>query len=359
MPQPRGFGVILAFLFVLPCCVAAQSPPPTDANNIAQIKSLYDSRRYDAVVDAVPESPNEPADLELYRGLALAQLQRWDEAKSAFQTGLVLHPRDARLMVELAGVLYRQKNFAQAKHFLRHALSIEPGDAYSNDFLGSIYFLEGNLEAALQYWNRAGKPRLADLSYVPEPAIDPLILDRAFSFARGEVWTRGQYLSTEARLGALDLFPLMQFDLQPQVPAPSAGAGSKDKTSDGSFNLVFRAQQRAPWTRNYLVGAFTFLRGLPFESVYPEFYDLDGAGLNSRSMLRWDDQKRRLTTELAAPLFDNPALRYRLYFDARDENWNITQTLLPASPANARFNLERIAAGAELHLIESGRGRWS
>lgn len=328
--------------------LAAQVTAPSDSaepNQITHVKSLYDSAQYDAVIQAVPESPDEPADLEFYRGLALAQLQRWDEAESAFQAGLVHHPRDARLMVELAGIFYHQKKFALAKHFLRRALSIEPADAYSNDFLASIYFLQGNLEAALKYWNRVSKPRLSDLSYSPAPALNPLILDRAFQFSRGSVWTRDVYLDTQARLGALNLFPLMRFDLQPQP--------------DGSFDLVFRAPQRAPWTRHVLVSTFALLRGLPFETAYPEFYNLNGSGLNSRSMLRWDDQKRRITTELAAPLFDDPALRYRVYFDARDENWNITQTLLPSTPANVRFNLERLSAGAELRFIESGRWQWS
>jgi hypothetical protein len=323
----------------------AQSSPPSASAKLAHIKKLYDSGQWNAVVQAVPVSPDEPADLELYRGLALAQLQRWDDAKTAFEAGLVHHRRDAPLMVELAGVFYHQKNLSQAKHFLRRALSIDPTDAYSNNFLASIYFLEGNLEAALKYWNRVGKPRLTDLAYSPEPSLNLLILDRAFDFSRGSVWTRSQFLSTEARLKALDLFPLMQFDLQPQP--------------NGSFDLVFRAPQRAPWTRNYLASAFSLLRGLPFETVYPAFCNVNGAGLNSVSLFRWDDQKRRISTELAAPFLDNPALRYRIYFDARDENWNIADTLVPTAPANARFNLERVAAGAELRFIESGRWQWS
>ncbi len=343
--KPRYLATIFALLIAIPACTAAQSPARSDANKVAQVKALYDSGQWAAVVQAVPESPDEPANLELYRGLALAQLHRWDEAKSTFEAGLVHHPRNARLMVELAGVFYQQKNFSHAKHFLRRALSIDSTDPYSNNFLASIYFLQGNLEAALKYWNRVGKPRLADLTYSPEPSLDPLILDRAFDFSRGSVWTRSQFLTTEARLNSLDLFPLMNFDLQPQP--------------DGSFDLVFRAAQRAPWTRNYLASAFALLRGLPFETVYPAFYNINGAGLNLVSLFRWDDQKRRISTELAAPLFDNPALRYRLYFDARDENWNVTDTLVPAATASARFNVERVAAGGELRFIESGRWQWS
>jgi tetratricopeptide (TPR) repeat protein len=336
--------ILICALVFLPLSAAAQSTAPS-ANQSSTIQKLYDAGRWNAVVQAVPDSADEPAELALYRGLALTQLQRWDEAKKTFATALLAHPRDARLMVELAGVDYHLKQYAPAKRFLRRALAIEPRDGYANNFLASIYFLEGNLEAALKYWNRVGKPQIADLSYSPEPALNPLILDRAFDFSHGEFWRRNQYLATRARLDALDLFPSMQFDLEPQ--------------SGGSFDLAFRAPQRAAWTQNYLVSAFSLLRGLPFETIYPTFYNLYKSGLNSVSLFRWDDQKRRINTELAAPLFENPALRYRIYFDARDENWNVSSTIVPSVPANARFNLERVAAGAELNFIESGRWQWS
>lgn len=336
----RRLILVVILLAVVPGA-AAQSAAPT----AAEVKKLYDAGRWSAVVQAVPESPNEPPGLTLYRGLALAQLQRWDEAKNTFKVGLLRHPRDTDLLENLAGVNYHQKSYAQAKHFLRLALAIDPRDAYANNFLGSIYFLEGNLEAALKYWNRAGKPRLDNLTYSPDPDLNPLVLDRAFDFSPGGVWTREQYLKTQARLQALDIFPLMQFDLQPQ---PS-----------GAFDLVFRAPQRSQWTHNYLASVATMLRGLPFETIYPEFYNINDSGLNSLSLFRWDDQKRRISTELAAPLFANPALRYRLYFDARDENWNVTGTIIPTTPSNARFNMERVAAGAQLRFIESGRWQWS
>ena len=340
--------ILLTLLLLVPAHASArprsQAASPA-APQISEVKKLYDAGRWNAVVQAVPESPDEPAELELYRGLALAQLHRWDDARKAFEAGLVRHSRDARLMVELAGVDYRQRKRARAKRFLRRALSIEPHDAYANNFLATIYFLEGNLEAALKYWNRVGKPRLGNLAYSPEPSLNPLILDRAFDFSPGRLWTREQYLTTQARLSALDIFPLMQFDLQSEPRGP--------------FDLVFRAPQRAYWTQNYVLSLVSLLRGLPFETVYPEFYNIDNSGLNSRSLFRWNDQRRRISTELAAPLFANPAMRYRFYFDARDENWNVSDMIVPAAPANARFNMERIAAGGEIRFIESGRWQWS
>src|SRR4029077_20263736 len=172
----RRLIFLLAFLFVHAAPTLPQAAPPA-TDRKSQITKLYDAGRWNEVIAAVPESSNENPDLELYRGLALAHLQRWPEAAKTFEAGLANHPRDARFLTELAGIAYREKQFSRAKRELRRALAIEPRDAYANDFLASIYYLEGNLEAALKYWNRTGKPKLADLIFNPQPRLSPLILD--------------------------------------------------------------------------------------------------------------------------------------------------------------------------------------
>src|SRR5258708_30155891 len=103
-------------------------------------------------------------------------------------------------------------------------------DEYANNFLASIYFQEGNLEAALKYWNRAGKPKLGDLTFEPALKLRPLVVDRAFAFARGSEWGREQFLTTQARLRALDLYPGMFFELRAH--------------DGGSFVLGFHAAAR-------------------------------------------------------------------------------------------------------------------
>ena len=109
--------------------------------------------------------------MDFYYGEALAQLGRLTEAQNALEAGRRLAPADPKFPVELAGVAFRQKNYPQAIRRLRQATRLEPGDAYANDFLGTAYFLEGNIEASLKYWNRAGKPRIADVREVPPPRI--------------------------------------------------------------------------------------------------------------------------------------------------------------------------------------------
>ena len=337
----------MLFLIVLIAASAAwgqSTVAPSNGNNHAHVKALYDAKRWEDVVRAVPESPNEPADLELDRGLALAELGRFDEAERTFEAGHAGHPRDARFLEEMAGIAYRDKRFAPAKKDLRRALVLDPNDTYASNFLASIYFLQGNLEAALKYWNRVGKPKLSDLTYDPKPELDPLILDRAFKFSPGAVWTRNEYLTTHAELQSLDLFPHTFYELQAQ--------------RDGTFKLAWHASQEPSWRDMRWQSAASMLRGLPYLSVYPEFYNLNRKGLNWLSFVRWDDNKRWLSSSVAWPMEENPKLRVRFYFVGRNENWNVANTLTPGLPSAASFNMRRVVTGAEVASIENWRWGW-
>ena len=310
-----------------------------------QVKKLYAAGRWHEIVRAVPESSTESADLELYRGLALAHLGRYREAGRAFQAGHKGHPRDARFLTEMAGIAYTEKRFSAAKIDLRRALCLDPRDAYSNNFLASIYYLEGNLDAALKYWNRVGKPKLSDLIFDPTPQLDPLILDRAFRFSPGSIWTRNRFLTTRAELQSLDLFPSAFYELQAR--------------RDGSFKLVWHDSQRSTWNKIDLASIASTLRGLPYQTVYPEFYNLNGNGLNWRSLVRWDDEKRWFSGEVAGPIAQNPSQRFRLYFQDRNENWNVTGTILPYQRSLSYFNLQRIAMDAGVQSISNWQWQWN
>jgi hypothetical protein len=336
-------GVFLFLIFFFrPDAARPQSESPV-AEPVSQIKQIYDSGRWSDVIRAVPEPDNQNADLQMYRALSLAKLERWDEARQTLEAGTARHPRDARFLVELGGIAYRQSNFSLAKRELRHALNIQPQDEYTGNFIASIYFLDGNLEAALKYWNRAGRPTLSDLTFDPRPILNPLVLDRAVPFSLGSTWRRDQFLSARAHLEALDLFSSPLFELAVQ--------------SDDTFDLTIHAAEKNGWGSTKWEGALSLLRGLPYLTIYPEFYNLGRNGLNWRSLVRWDDQKRRLSSELAAPLASNPAIRYRIYFDGRDENWDLANTLLPSKPSFFSLKMKKAVAGAEIQFIPSGSWR--
>src|SRR5947208_701239 len=59
---------------------------PASADLIPTVKRLYAEKRWDELVRLVPvSSPDQPAELDYYRGMALARLERWKEAKEAFE----------------------------------------------------------------------------------------------------------------------------------------------------------------------------------------------------------------------------------------------------------------------------------
>lgn len=333
---------LLLAILLFPSGYTVSQVAPSSADKLSEVRKLYEAERWNDVVQVVPESPDEEAELQLYRGLALAKMNRWEEAEKTFEVGLQGHPRDTRFLVELAGIAYREKRFAKAKRYLRRSLAINREDNYANNLLASIYFLQDNLEAALKYWNRANKPELSDLALEPRPKLSPLLLDRAFAFSRGSTWSRDQFLTTEAQLESLDLFPRMRFDLEAQP--------------EGSFDLKFYGSERNPWGATKWEGLLSLVRGLPYQSVYPEFYDLGGKGLNWRSLVRWDDEKRRIYSEIAAPLGENPDIRYRFYVQGLNENWNLANTIAPATLAGV--NVEKAVAGAGIQNVVSGRWQW-
>jgi len=335
----------LTALFVLLLTMSvsyAQTHP--DAAQTAEVKRLYEAGRYGDVLLAVPPGPNTP-DLELYRGLSQAQLHQYAEAEQTLRSASESYPRDARFPTELGGIAYREKQYPAATAYLRRALRIDPEDTYVNQFLGSTYFLVGNVEAALKFWNRVGQPVLHDFSFDPAPSMPPRLLDQVFPFAPGSVWKLTQYRTTNAELQALDLFPGVSYDLRAQ--------------QSGDFHLVLHpaaySSLRQPGT-----ALVSTLRGLPYQAIDPEFHNVKSTGWNWPSFVRWDDQKRMLASDWSGPIAGNPHQVLRLHFDGRNENWIISSTLLPGRTiAPAGFNMERIAASVALESLFGARWRWT
>ena len=127
---------------------------------LAAAQKAFDEKHYDEAARIAHGPANQSANLDFVAGLALAKLQRWQESRAAFLQGHRKEPQQARFLIELAGVDYKLKDARAAKRELRSALKIDPKDKYTLEFLGTLYFLDGNTEAALKYWNAIEKPRL-------------------------------------------------------------------------------------------------------------------------------------------------------------------------------------------------------
>ena len=340
----RTRAAVFLFLLALPLAARAQNA----CRSAVELQELSNQSQWNRILRATSQCHAESADINYYRGLAFAGLERWDEAKAVLASGEKNYSHDKRFPVELAGVAFKQKRFPEAERHLQRALRLDPHDRYAINFLATLYFLDGNLEAALKYWNRIGKPRINQIRTDQQLHIDPALLDRAFTCSPASVLTLGQYRTTLQRLHQLGVFTNFRLDL---VPA----AGEDPETLDLSLSAV----ERNGWGPNKAGALISLLRGLPYETVYPEVYNLRRSALNIDSLFRWDSQKRRALVSVTAPLSGNPKFRYRFYADGRNENWNISRTFLQAPVPVEAFNMEKLEVGGGIESIATSRWNWA
>ena len=335
----------LVFAVVLLASVSHLGKAADEAQRLESVKRLYQQQRWEEVLREAQGTVDQSADFDYYVGMALSRLERWNEARVAFSQGAKKAPRDVRFLVERAGAEYKLNDFRAAKCDLRQALRLDAQDPYVAEFLGTIYLLEANLEAALKYWNHVEKPRLTAVEAVPSPKTEKRLFDRAITFSPPGVLERKSFLRTNALLENLDVFPQWRTELSPALAAENAE----------DYKATIRLNERTSWGSSAQDGAISLLRGLPYETIYPSYYNLRGEAINFDSLLRWDSEKRRVAGSFSSPLFRQPAKRLRIFFDARNENWNLSRTFSGGSIAVTDLNLKRFSGGAELHVVESGR----
>ena len=319
-----------------------EASPETDRNEA--FKKLFDEKSWQRVVEEAQAVPDPGADIAYYYGVSLAQLGRWDQARTVLAMGQHLHPDDQRFPIELGGVAFQQRQYTEAAKWLRRGLRLNPTDVYATDFLATVYFLQGNVEAALKYWNRIAKPQIENVKLQPGLRMDPVLLDRAFTFAPGGTLFLSELLTTRDRVRGLGVFPVFNFRL--------------DARDDGRFDAIFDAQERNGFGNTKMEALSSTFRGVGFQAVHLEYFNLGRSAVNITSLLRWDPQKRRLTSSLSGPLRRDPRRRYWVGLDLRDESWELLSYRKPV-PIPGQFGLRRNAAGVGVSSFRNAGWSWS
>ncbi|MGE5323895.1 MAG: hypothetical protein ACM3SW_13585 [Actinomycetota bacterium] len=309
-------------------------------------QQLFSQERWAEVVDRLGAVSVRSADQEYEYGVALARLKRWNQARSALLRGSRLAPGDKRFPIELAGIAFSIKHNQQAAGYLRRALRLDAADDYANNFLATIYFLQGNLEAAVKYWNRLShsRPQIDELRNHPPLRIRPALLDHAFAYAPESVLRLAQLRASNARLHNLGIYPNYRLELVARA--------------DGRFDSVFCASELDGFGSGKAGALLRTFRGLPFQEVRPEYDNMGGRAMNIVTIARWDPDKRRYGARFSAPLGEDPQWRYRIGVDVRNENWEIRNGFTGPAPIQASLNLRREEAGAEISRLVGWRWQW-
>jgi len=274
-------GFVIFFLVV---SLALGSPAfaqdtASDQARLPAAQSAFDAGNWEEAARLAQGPVDQSPDRDFLAGLALARLEKWDEAKLAFNAGARKAPGDSRFLVELAGIAYKQKDFRTAKNHLHAALKLNPRDSYSSEFLATIYFLEGNLEAALKYWNPEDKPRLRNVAFKPSLKLKESLRDRAVAFNAPQVLAADALLATQARLDNLGIFSSSRVELSP--------------ADSGNYDATLHLAEKNGWGDSKAEGIVSLLSGLPYATIYPEFYNFSRDAVNFTSLARWDSEKRR------------------------------------------------------------------
>src|SRR5438045_9594741 len=83
-----------------------------DGLQLQTAQKLYTDQKWDEVVQLTSEQSGQPPEFLYLRGLALMRLNRWQEAREAFTSGIEKTPEDTRFLVERAGAEYRLKDLS-------------------------------------------------------------------------------------------------------------------------------------------------------------------------------------------------------------------------------------------------------
>ena len=338
-----GFAKHLSFLLLFTALCRLPGYAQTDPTTAA--KQLFDQERWPELAQLLQNALRNSADLDYYYGVALAHLQRWNDAGKALAAGQQLAPNDKRFPIELAGVAFKQKKYREARRDLQRALRLDPRDEYANEFLATIYFIDKNLQAALKYWNRVGKPQVVEVRSEPALKVRPALLDHAFAIAPESVLKLDQLLTSEARLTGLEIFPSYKIELAARP--------------DGKYDTILHAQELNGFGNTKLQALVRIFSGVIFEEITPNYYNLHGSGTNITSLARFDTDKRRGVVTLSGPLAGDPKWRYRVGGDFRNENWTVQTSFTGPSTVLGTLNLRRESVGAEISRLVGARWSWA
>lgn len=338
---PLVLALLSWSLFFFPAHVTAHAQPSADRQ---RVQELVERQRWQEIVDLVPSLARSP-EVDFAYGIALARLGRWNEAQAALESGHRLEPHDPRFMVELAGVALRQGHYPQARAWIERARRIAPKDRYDLDFLATVFYLEGNLEAALKYWNRIDKPHIESITPEPRPRINPVLLDRANAFSPASTLKLGDLWTSEAGIDQLGVFSAFRYELEARP--------------QGDFALRFNNRERNGCAEQTWQCLLVVFGETPGQTLHFNYFNLRREAINFRSSFRWDGEKRRIRGQLDLPVANTPQWHLHFATDLRNENWAIRSSFAGPAPLLAALNLKRQAGVAQFSHVVSWRWVWS
>lgn len=289
-------------------------------------------RAVNILSDALASKPAPDVYIELGRAYLL--LKEYQRAEDTLKEGGRRYPQDPRFHNQLADLYLENNDREAARSALHDALAIDPNNSYASDLLATIGMSEGQVQSALRYWNKGGRPLINDILHNYYLKFGSWVVRDAVAFHPGGVLSYSQWKTTESRLLETDNFTNVGLEVEPtKVP--------------DQFNAVLRTTTK----KNRLEDiAFDLLKGAPIETLFFDIWNIGNSGINFNSDYRWETGRRRVDSQFKMPI-PLPGL---LYLETggtwRLERWDLT-TILPQNKAEALFDYKSIGPRAHVKII--------
>ncbi|HEX9019925.1 MAG TPA: tetratricopeptide repeat protein [Nitrospirota bacterium] len=127
------------------------------AGNAAEAAKYYDEalRQFQTVLDLRDDGSVPPRDLYREIGVVYFRESRFDEAISAWQTGLRFAPNDPSLLNNLSIAFMQKGRFDDAAAAAQVALTVDPSMPQALNTMAQVYMIRKNYEKAVELFLRA------------------------------------------------------------------------------------------------------------------------------------------------------------------------------------------------------------
>src|SRR5688572_28402780 len=320
MHQLNRIALLLTFALTS-IAAPAQTDPVADAK--AAISRAEYVRAVNLLSAAIQQS-SASADAFLYLGIAFAHTREWKRAEDTLRLGAEKFPLDPRFHNELAGVYLAANDLDKARVSLRQALVVDPENKYAADLLATIDMSMGNVQAALNAWNRDGHPIVGEILHNSHVNVENWVVDEATAFSPEEKLTWSKWRTTEARLWESDIFSNVGLEIEP-TPV-------RDR-----YNAIIRTSEKTNSRRGAFINlaVTTVFRRTPSLS----WHNFKNSGVSLNASYRFSTNRHRARVGIHAPIPSTGPLFLDAQWTWRSEGWDL-RPIVRTPTGRERFTLK-------------------
>jgi len=274
----KAISTVFAFFFTAHIAFA----------QIDEARDAIDRGEYVRAVNILSETlaRNPVPDAYLYLGIAYTAMKEYQKAEDILKEGNQRYPKDARFPNQLADFYLTNNDREAAKAELERTLVIDPNNNYASDLLATINMSGGEVQAALQSWNKSGRPVINDILHNYYLTFGLWVVRDAVAFHPAGVLRYDEWKTTESRLLETENFANVGLEVEPtRVP--------------DQYNAIVRTTAKRNSWSDFLFG---LLKGAPVETSYVDLWNIGNSGVNVNGNYRWDTNRRRIEGRLKIPL---------------------------------------------------------